>query len=37
MKDETSGVSIKSFAGLKSKMNTFITENNHESKKRKSY
>ena len=37
MKDETSGVSIKSFVGLKSKMNTFITENNHESKKRKSY
>ena len=32
MKDETCGVSIKS---LKSKMFTFITEDNHESKKAK--
>ena len=34
-KDETSGVPIKGFVGLKSKMYTFITEDNHESKKAK--
>ena len=35
MKDETSGVSIKRFSGLKSKMYTLITEDNHECKKPK--
>ena len=33
MKDETCDVSIKGFVRLKSKMYTFITEGNHESKK----
>ena len=33
MKDETSGMLIKGFVGLKSKMYTFITEHNHLSKK----
>ena len=32
MKDETCGVPIKGFVRLKSKMYTFITEDNHESK-----
>ena len=36
MKDETCRVPTKSFARLKSKMNTFITDGNHESKKAKS-
>ena len=31
MKDETSSVPIKGFVGLKSKMYTFIKEENHES------
>ena len=35
MKDETSGLYIKDFVGLKSKMHTFITEDNLESKKAK--
>ena len=35
MKDETSGVSKKGFVGLKSKMYTFIREDNDESKKAK--
>ena len=35
MKDKTCGVPIKGFVGLKSKMYTFITEDNHESKKAK--
>ena len=35
MKDESSGVPIKGSAGLKSKMKTFITEDNHESKGKK--
>ena len=35
MKDETCGVPIKGFVGLKSKFYTFITEDNHESKKAK--
>ena len=33
MKDETCGVFIKNFIGLKAKMCTSITEDNHESKK----
>ena len=33
MKDETCDVPIKGFVGLKSKMCTFVTEENHESKK----
>ena len=33
IKDETSGVAIKGFVGLKSRMDTFITEDSHESKK----
>ena len=33
MKDEISDVSIKGFVGLKSEIHTFITEDNHESKK----
>ena len=32
MKDETSGVPINGFVGLKSKMYTFIAEDNHEAK-----
>ena len=35
MKDETCGDPTKSFAGLKSKMFTFITEDNHDSKNAK--
>ena len=35
MKDETGGVLIKGFVGLKSKMYTLITEDNHECKKAK--
>ena len=35
MKDETYGVPVKGFVGLKSKMYNFITEGNHESKKAK--
>ena len=35
MKHETNGVTIKCSSGLKSKMYTFITEDNHESKKAK--
>ena len=35
MKDETFGVPIKGFVGLKPKMYTLITEDNHESKKTK--
>ena len=35
MKDELCSVSIKGFAGLKSKIYDFITEDNHESKKAK--
>ena len=35
MKDDTCGVSIKGFVELKSKMYTFITDKNHESKKAK--
>ena len=35
MKDETCGVPIKDFEGLKSKMCTSTTEDNHESKKAK--
>ena len=35
MKDETSGLPIKGFLGLKSKSYTFITEENHETKKAK--
>ena len=35
MKDEICGIPIKGFVGLKSKMRTFITEDNHESKKSK--
>ena len=33
IKDETCGVPIKAFLALKSKMYTFITEDNHESKR----
>ena len=33
MKNETCGVTTKFFAELKSQMYTFITEDNHESKK----
>ena len=33
MKGETCGVPIKGFIALKSKMYTFITKDNHESKK----
>ena len=32
MKEEICGVPIEGFVGLKSRMYTFITENNHESK-----
>ena len=35
MKDDTSGVSIKGFLGLESKIYTFITEFIHEFKKAK--
>ena len=35
MKDETSGVPMKNFVGLKSNMFTFITKYNHEFKKAK--
>ena len=35
MKDETCGLSIKGFAGLESKMYTFITGDSHESKRSK--
>ena len=35
MRDETCGVAIKGFVGLKSKMYTLITEEKHESKKAK--
>ena len=35
MKDETSGTPIKRFVGLKSKMYTLITNDNHQSKKAK--
>ena len=35
MRDETCDVIINDFAGLKSKKYTFITEDNHESKKTK--
>ena len=35
MKDKTCGMPIKSFVGLNSKMSTFITEDNPESKKAK--
>ena len=35
MKHETNGVTIKCSVGLKSKMYTLITEDNHESKKAK--
>ena len=35
MKDETFGVPIKGFVGLKPKMFSLITEDNHESKKNK--
>ena len=35
IEDETSGLLIKGFVGLKSKMYTFKTEDNHESKKTK--
>ena len=33
MEDETSGVPIKGFAGLKSKVCTFIAGDNHETEK----
>ena len=36
MKDETHGLSIKDFVGLKCKIYTFITEDNRESEKAKS-
>ena len=36
MKDETCGVDIKGFVGSKSKMHTFTTKENHESKRAKS-
>ena len=32
MKDETSGMPINGFVGLKYKMYTFIAEDNHEAK-----
>ena len=35
LKDETSGLSVKGFVVLNSKICTFITEENHESKKAK--
>ena len=35
MKDETYGMPIKSFTGLKAKMYTYITEEDHECKKAK--
>ena len=35
MKDETCCMPVKGFAGLRSKMHTFITEDNNESKKAK--
>ena len=35
MKDETCDTRTKGFVGLKSKMNTFKTEDNHESEKTK--
>ena len=35
MKDETCDVPIKGFVGLRSKMCTFVTEDNHEFKKAK--
>ena len=35
MKDERSGLPIKSFVGLKSKMHAFIAEDDHESKRAK--
>ena len=37
MKDEICEVTIKGLVGLKSGMNNFITEDNHESKKMKKY
>lgn len=36
MKDEICDVNIKSFIGLKPKMQTFKTEDNHKSKRAKS-
>ena len=35
MKNETCGISIKSFVELKPKMHTFATEENHKFKKAK--
>ena len=35
MKDETSGMLVKDYVGLKSKIYTLIAANNHESKKAK--
>ena len=35
LKDETCGLAIKGFVGLKFKIYTFITEENHEYKKAK--
>ena len=35
MKDKTRGMRIKNFVGLKSKMYTFIAEDNHKSLKSK--
>ena len=35
MKDETCGVPVKHFVGLKSNMYTFVTESNNESKEAK--
>ena len=35
MKDETCGVPIKGFVGLKSKVYCFITEGNHKTEKAK--
>lgn len=37
MKDEACGVPMKGFVELKFEIYTFITEGNHESKKRKRY
>ena len=37
MKDEPYGVPIKGFGGLKYKMYTFTTQENHESKKIQKY